>query len=73
MIETIEQQIRGAGGVIVNDTSADILMLVNNFSEEHQLEAPNQPMDRNTSDYSPFNTWVHNRIPGQVVGLADVR
>jgi hypothetical protein len=44
MIETLLEQLQAAGGVPTNSSEeADVLLLVNNFSTQQQLEAPNQP------------------------------
>lgn len=63
-------QIRAAGGTIANGSSADILFLVNNFSEKHQIEAPNQPLNRSVSEYDVFVPFLD---PKRVIGFADVR
>ncbi|KAH3767954.1 DUF4127 family protein [Pelomyxa schiedti] len=48
-----------AGGTIVNSSEPDIFMLVNNFSEDYQLEAPNQPFEgRSIDDYSLFTPFL---------------
>lgn len=81
MIETLKDQIKAAGAAVVNDTSADVAMLVNNFSELPQLEASQQP----TSGFSPDNYSMFDAVvcastsemsrhaAATVVGFADNR
>lgn len=80
MIQTLLEQVRAAGAVPVNGTGAaseqaqSILMLVNNFSEQQQLEAPNQPMNRNVTEFSKLTPYVTLAVEaGSVVGFADNR
>lgn len=45
MIETLENQIRAAGGLPINGTElkrGNVTLLVNNFDESKQMEAPSQ-------------------------------
>jgi hypothetical protein len=71
MIDTIQDQIGAAGGVIVSDKSdADIYFLVNNFSSQKQIEAPNQPLNRTIDEYDCFEPYLNDN---KILGLADVR
>eukprot|EP01105_Mastigella_eilhardi_P001876 TRINITY_DN1229_c0_g1_i1.p2 TRINITY_DN1229_c0_g1~~TRINITY_DN1229_c0_g1_i1.p2 ORF type:complete len:526 (-),score=187.72 TRINITY_DN1229_c0_g1_i1:2814-4391(-) len=77
MVTTLQQQTIAAGGTFTNDTqAADVFMLVNNFSEDHQLEAPNQLMNgRSTADYNMFTPYLQKLGSGQAktAGFADNR
>lgn len=45
MIQTLENQIRAAGGVAINGSTlkrGNVTLLVNNFDEAKQMEAPSQ-------------------------------
>lgn len=89
MIDTLLDQIEAAGGSAerpqpspasslrmsarVAQGKSDLILLVNNFSEEHQIEAPNQPMvNRSIADYSMFDEYVTD-VSGRVLGFADNR
>lgn len=64
-------QITACGGKVVNDSSADVVLLVNNFDKLPQLEAANQPLTgRSTSNYSMFDAAI---CSGKVIGFADNR
>jgi len=59
--------------VITNESqNCDIYFLVDNFSEQHQIEAPNQPLNRNISEYDCFLPYVENQGK-QIVGLVSNR
>jgi len=80
LVSTIESQIKGAGGApIIYNTSQvlddiDVLLITNNFSEQKQLEAPAQPLDRNTTDFLCFNSFIEKyKQKDVVIGFADVR
>lgn len=50
--------------------TADVILLVNNFSEKQQQEAPNQPLNRTIAEYACFTPYLQlNRV----VGFADNR
>eukprot|EP01100_Stratorugosa_tubuloviscum_P013731 TRINITY_DN703_c0_g1_i3.p1 TRINITY_DN703_c0_g1~~TRINITY_DN703_c0_g1_i3.p1 ORF type:complete len:470 (-),score=162.84 TRINITY_DN703_c0_g1_i3:61-1419(-) len=72
VIDTINQQIIAAGGKITSDdTNTDIYFLVNNFSEEKQLEAPNQPtIGRSINEFNCFDKYL---TTSKVLAFADVR
>jgi hypothetical protein len=78
MIDTLMDQVAAAGGIPEQPgrsgaTKSDLILLVNNFSEQHQIEAPNQPMtNRSIADYSMFDEFV-NDPAGRVLGFADNR
>mmetsp|Transcript_26345 Transcript_26345/g.44472 ORF Transcript_26345/g.44472 Transcript_26345/m.44472 type:complete len:554 (-) Transcript_26345:389-2050(-) len=81
MVDTLEQQVAAAGGVVVSsdsDTSScDVYLLVNNFSEDEQLEASQQPSNSDPELYSCFDSviaeaWVGRSRPAPV-GFADNR
>ena len=67
-------QIAAAGGLASN-TSGDAVLLVNDFNETHQLEAPNQPIaGRSIADYSMFTPYICPfDATKQVIGFADNR
>ena len=59
MIETLQNQVFAAGGILVNSTNVvDIYLLVNNFSEDRQIEAPNQPLNRTFAEFDMFLTYL---------------
>jgi len=66
MIYTLQDQLSAAGGVSVNSSDPDIYLLVNNFSEETQIEAPDQPMNRTINDYEIFIPYLSK---GKVIGF----
>ena len=75
MIQTLKEQLYAAGGDIVNETEkAQIILIVNNFSNKHQTEAPNQSLNRSISDYAMFTPIIQQAMRGKyVVGFADNR
>lgn len=79
MIDTLRDQVVAAGGVPVNASAdaADVQLLVNNFSEEPQLEAAQQPLTgRSIDDYAAaFDPYVcqHDGPIQPIVGFADNR
>lgn len=66
--KTIRDQIKGAGGEIVTD-NGEIILLINNFSEEKQLEAGEQPA-RAVVEYDIFKEYLKGK---GIIGFADVR
>ena len=64
--QSVLKQIKAAGGQYTNDTSADILVLVNNWSTETQEEAS---APQTCADYSPLDVPTTNSI----LVYADVR
>ena len=64
--QSVLKQIKAAGGEYVNGTSADILVLVNNWSTESQEEAS---APQSCADYSPLDVQATN----SVLVYADVR
>ncbi|ELR22454.1 uncharacterized protein ACA1_255750 [Acanthamoeba castellanii str. Neff] len=76
MIQTLEDQIKAAGGSLTNDTeAASVILLVNNFSHQPQTEAPHQPLNRSIAEYAVFDAYLAAamRNPRVVVGFADNR
>lgn len=66
--KTVAAQIRGAGGQLVTE-AGDLVLLINNFSHETQLEARVQPAN-DPSDYELFSPYLNS---SQLIGFADVR
>jgi hypothetical protein len=82
MIDTLMQQIAAAGGTAlvvqsVDDAqllSADALLLVNNFENPKQGEAPNQPTSGDTELYAVFDGYIKNSLDRSVpIGFCDNR
>jgi hypothetical protein len=79
MIQTLYDQASAAGAVLVTDTNGtqtlDAELLVNNFSEFPQLEAPSQPMTgRSIGDYALFTSWACNAVAAKrPIGFLDNR
>lgn len=62
MIQTLQNQILAAGGTPINGSilkRGNVTLLVNNFDEPTQMEAPAQG-PANEKDYNPFNTFICN-------------
>ena len=58
MIDTLTQQIVAAGGVVFDSTSQDhydTMLLVNNFEDETQLEASEQPIYLSENDLAKYS------------------
>jgi len=67
MVDTLNQQITAAGGVAVDQTSfstADAVLLVNNFYETSQAEASQQTFDCSNADFSMFDKYVDFALSG---------
>lgn len=78
MIETLTQQAIAAGAVLVDESEsniADAVLLVNNFSEDNQLEASQQSFEnRSIEDYSIFSPYITFAFAmKQPVGFCDNR
>lgn len=75
MIQTLENQIRAAGGVAINGSTlkrGNVTLLVNNFDEAKQMEAPSQGPS-NQKNYSSFEKYICFPNKTEIIGLADNR
>jgi len=77
MIYTLLDQLQAAGGRPSNESEVDVYLLVNNFSEKHQLEASQQSFDRSTDEYVMFDEYLPKNgmdpTSWPVIGFADNR
>jgi len=72
MIDTLSDQLMAAGGKMTNDSAtADIILLVNNFSTKQQIEAPDQPTTGSMDQFDMFLPFL--TMQGKVFGMADIR
>lgn len=83
MSATLEQQLVAANGKLLTtddlgQTNHEVLLFVNNFSEEEQLEASQQPASSENGDdqFYMFDSWIMKALsqePVTVMGFCDNR
>lgn len=75
MIQTLENQIRAAGGTPINGSilkRGNVTLLLNNFDEVRQMQAPSQGPN-NEKNYTSFEKYICFPNKTQIIGLADNR